>query len=747
MFTPTPNRTMPSKLSLIGLVAVLLGTSFTTTNADFFPVTLVDLFILAVTAVTAIYLLGHETLVWFSKLEKWLLGCVLMLLAVVFSRYVAAWSAPYHAPGLKCFVFPAMLAKFECLTALDFSLNYGLRQNITHLTALSLFVVTFLGVRRGLFGKAWPTLLLPALLWGFYTGLSILGLVDDTLVGSNFFVGLTRKLSSSTAVVANPGWLWPLLGPAIALTLALTIRPSAVWARLGWVAVALMLIVAVFASGQRGGYLSMAALLICYITIAVISMLPYRRWRLMALPLLAGGGAYTFYWFFSGPYYRQVVYFLDMRLRKSIFSPSNSRLEMWQLGLEKFLEVPWVGTGYASWMHLHPKINLPTAHNFWVQTLVEHGVLVALPIFALLGYVIWVLTARRGLPTWQRAAGILLTISVIMTSLVQEFDHVTAIYYQIAVIAGILYGLATVGQQPHDAGSPRRGTWRRCLAVASAFCALLAVAGALKFSWGGYGFGPAPGGDLTRAFRPWGQITASAHRDGRLYSVANLNAIAKKSHAPYADGSKDGRPSDFATYAYSKNQVILANGPRQWGRTHRYTTDQFTFRRQMLHAFSLTQPFFQTNLGIFDQRDTYPWEGSGTQRRGERWCRGSCKILLKAREDCRRGPQQLTIDAPRPDIAQSGGLAVVIQTAIVVDNPADMLTPHWDHQPLTHQITLSFTSPQQQSVPLPHDKDEWGWIVALATDRTYQPSTTKQGDMRQLGIKLIDLTCVPASAE
>lgn len=99
---------------------------------------------------------------------------------------------------------------------------------------------------------------------------------------------------------------------------------------------------------------------------------------------------------------------------------AESRILLWKAGITMFRNYPILGVGLDNYQHLSPKyagfyagrdfeayqpgLKRPgfVAHNTWVQSLAEGGVVCSLPFFALYLFSFWYIwQARRTLPKWH----------------------------------------------------------------------------------------------------------------------------------------------------------------------------------------------------------------------------------------------------------------------------------------------------------------------------------------------------------
>lgn len=251
-----------------------------------------------------------------------------------------------------------------------------------------------------------------------------------------------------------------------------------------------------------------------------------------------------------------------------------------------------------------------------------------------------------------------------------------------------------------------------------------------QFSWGGNAvdvMATAPG--MERGFRPWGQIVVFPKSSKERYSVANLKGNQPKF---------GGEHSDYESYYSGGKSLMLENGFRFFGQSYIYDAEPYIRGKQKITAFYLSQPFYQTNMAIFNQQGLYHWESDLPSIRGQRWCGANCLFWLK--NVCPKRQTHLRLAAPRPDVSAEQMLQVAVRYR--VKNQPGSYADFEQPIAFTEKRLLRLANEEIQLVLNPPDGDEWGWQIELIADRVYVPSKhSASNDSRELSVKLLGVNC------
>lgn len=272
------------------------------------------------------------------------------------------------------------------------------------------------------------------------------------------FTPFVNRLSS---IVANPGWVWPYLAVGFAATLALSQKKGR--SKALYIALGCAIFAGIFLTQQRGG------LLLALSCTTALMVLPAARRFVSGRHLPKKVAFATFVGvlmvaslvglLLSEP--QLIVKFGN--LVGYGFQPTNlesGRFGMWAAAFKIFASAPLWGHGYASWLNVISEFNaanggihvFDTAHNFYVQLLVEMGLLFTLAHLALLA--LFAKEILLGQSSIGLSFACLFLVSLVVAGLVQEVDYIRPTFYLFAFGAGVALSL----KRPEYLRSEKRRT-------------------------------------------------------------------------------------------------------------------------------------------------------------------------------------------------------------------------------------------------------------------------------------------------
>ncbi|MEQ9552823.1 MAG: O-antigen ligase family protein [Coleofasciculus sp. G3-WIS-01] len=365
----------------------------------------------------------------------------------------AVWSV-FHTPNqawIPCRIVPGIATKLECLLQASITQHYGLRTFFMLLTAAMMGTLAFLIAR--IVRRGWQ-LLFGAVVFGpvLVTGVGFLCIgwgIEQVLPKS--LLHNAYGFERLTQIFGNPGWVWPYFAPGLAIALWATIAASTWASRLIGAGISTVLVLGVLATQQRGGLL----LCMVYVTICLCYCLACGLKR-RSLPILVLGGIVLavlgnilYSLINHQERLQEIAQSIGYNWRANPVSLDTARLDIWKAGWEIFKEAPIWGHGYASWFQVisdyGSKHNmtyvLDTAHNLFMQMLVELGLLHSLLVLSILSWI--AITVWQNYRLLPRAKLLLLLAlsSFFIPSLVQEIDYIRPVFYLHALFWGTLAGL------------------------------------------------------------------------------------------------------------------------------------------------------------------------------------------------------------------------------------------------------------------------------------------------------------------
>jgi O-antigen ligase len=616
----------------------------------------------------------------FRRSEGGFLG--LLWLTVLGITGYRAFLSLFHTPNqvwTPCQSLPGVALKLECFFQASISQNYGYRTFFMLLTAVMLGTLACLIARS--VHQGWK-LLLGAVVFGpllvtvigfFCISFGIEQALPTNLLHNDFGSGRL------TQIFGNPGWVWPYFAPGLAIVLWATVVASTWVGRLLCTGISIVLILGILATQQRGG------LLLCFAYVVVGGFFCLTRGlKKRSFPMLTisgtmlavlGSGFYSV--FNNQKRLQEFAQSLGYNWKAKPLSVDPERIQIWQAAWKSFKEAPLYGHGYASWFQIiseygqkynKPDIVLDTAHNLFVQMLVELGLLHTGLVLSLLILIAFLAFQNSRFLPERRLILVLAAVSFVVPILVQEINYIRPTFYIHAIFWGTLVGLPFYESDRAQQHPPQKyypllrqelfsGKARFIPSIGFAFLAGVSLLGilfcSLNFSFGGYPFEAnltQPHTKILRWLGPSVTMASFATAEGKAYSVYDVTPLVKPMSV-HLDGEANG----LRMKVDREDELLLAleNGGRYW--SHRQNLSfapAYPDNTRWITA-QVSYPPQQSNLGIGWFRNMYPWETFAG--RAGRWCKQNCDFLAKS---CgQRDRLDFVVQAPRPDYNEAQPLS------------------------------------------------------------------------------------------
>jgi O-antigen ligase len=704
------------------------------------------------------------------KSEAIILSLVwLTVLAVTGPR---AFYSLFHTPGqvwTPCLSLPGLAPKLECFFQASIYQNYGFRTFFTLVAAAIQGTLAFLIARSVLHG------------WKFLFGVVVFGPLLVIIIGLFcIVVGIDQALPTSllynpwgserlTQIFSNPGWLWPYFAPGIAIVVWQTV---AVWAPVGRIfcgVISVVLILSVFSTQQRGGFL------LCIVCVAVSGLYCLTRGlKRRSFPILTIGGTVLavlgsgLYSLFSHPkFLQEFSQSVGYRWRPDFLSVDMSRLQMWHAAWEIFKQAPLFGHGYASWFQMvwnygqrHNMTDVyDTAHNLYVQLLAELGLLHTSLILSLLVLIAVTVFQNTRLLSEGRLLFLLALSSFFVPTLVQEINLIRPTFYIHAIFWGTLAGLPfhhhLTLQPTHLPKSDRVGQPSLfsekvrfissiSLAMLASACVLGVLFCYLNFSFGGYAFDAPlsqPNTKITRWLSPSVRLASFATAENKAYSVhevAPLYSVFPEETLPLNFYVKEAESFGVEVNARDQFFLTLENGGRYRPRMHQLSFEP-VFPDSRWLSLLVFYPAKQSNLGIAWSKDMYPWENFAG--RVGRWCQKDCVFLAKS---CGRHDRlDFAVNSFRPDHSETRPLPVKVSVYNLAQG-SELTSTLLKHLPKPiAQVQAQLKKPGEEQLIHVNGVPGTAWyLVQVSAESSFNPYYKGLSlDNRKLGVVIHEADC------
>lgn len=624
-----------SLLSYLFVILVLLVALFAPGNPDYtFPLSLeilvMGFFCLAVSFSPKNSQVDNK--VSFSKEQaSWIGLGVILIVFYLTPRLVVSFLEAKKSGLFQCEKAGDIINKLECVFHSPIVDYYGFR---TYLQVITSSIVTLLTYLLFSGEKRAKTAVKILAVW-------TLAFVVVSFVGQIFFgnriipswMGYSVYTKNMTAIISNPGWTWVYLSVGFASLVSLFLseyssKIKKILYAVGTIVVALGLL----ATQQRGA-------------LGLILFLPfsYMVWFFFGKKSSSKRESLLKIIFISIiPAILMALYLFPSALREiarsfgydfKAISFNSPRFEIWRASWDLFLEKPLLGHGYGSWFQAISSMrakypNVPvydTAHNFYVQFIVEHGL-----IFTLIHVFLLCLIVKKLFEKNESKLGKVFTFGILsslfVVTLLQEFDYIRPTHYLYGMAFGIMFAF-----RKGDSNNSRlirldQQKFKLSFRLLGASAVLAGMYLLILFPIGVFPY--EKGAPFSRWVGPSAKISAgSSLKAHKAYSII---PIGRKYSKYYQITSLD-----LSTLSLTKNEpkpfgkyIELNNGSKFLPTQHWFTTNRFVKQDARKIAFTAVYPPLQSNLSTTNIKGLYDWESDGIN--SGRWCNGNCVFTSKS---------------------------------------------------------------------------------------------------------------------
>ena len=682
--------------------------------------------------------------------REFFLGTILLfLIAILFLRYLWDLKQPGGEFATACFLMPGYFQKLECLLQLPFSVHYGLRQILFHVTALAVFMGAASLSRMSQNLRPWVILALcaPALVIAVSVLIPIYYDRHFSLVGYNFIFNSWWGYSRGKGIVANPSWLWPWLAPAISIALGGLFAKK--WSiRILSIPIVVLCVWAALSVLQRGAYLLMGVLMFAVLLIFFISLL--RRYSSLSVlkntGLIVISAILLLFVIVQNAEYLITSYgtLTHTSIRHNPVSSGAGRLKMWSSAWKESQKHLITGSGYGTWLREAKKMRgvpaYDTAHNLWVQMFFELGVLhsslIILTILLIGGNTLCY--KNRDAPSLQ-AGAIFLSLSLLTVTLVQEIDYILPIYMQFALFAGMCFdGVSYDEKLDYPAPSSKTAYFILALGV---FSFGFFIFYAKSISWGGSSYEPVHNSisKFNRWYRPKGAIAATQDRQQMKYTLylGGSQKMGMDAFAPF--GVK------FPDIFVGQNALYLRNGSKWNPNQYLYEYTSQRENPQRLVSFSLYQPPTQSNTVLLAEQKTFPWEFNILTEehsiKAGKWCKQSCQIILYG-AGLGNKDTGVTLAIPVSGLNKENEVSITVKLQPLQIEEKYFLNHKYRLSEITSPTrseTFTFNDPTQVHTLHVNWESSSVWQLDFQADHSVVPGkySPKVKDYRELGVFII----------
>jgi O-antigen ligase len=672
----------------------------------------------------------------------------------------------FHTPGqvwTPCWSLPGLAVKLECFFQASVFQNYGYRIFFSLSTAVIHGTLAFLISRRVLQG------------WKFLQAAVVFGplLVTGVGVFCKLF-GIEQALPNNllynefgsqrlTQIFSNPGWVWPYFAPGLAIVLWATVAAPTWRERILFGLMSGVLLLGALTTHQRG------ALLLCFVYVIASSVyclvrgLKKRIFPVLMLSgtLLAivGSGLYSL--FNNQKLLQQFAQLIGYDWNSKPLILDMPRLEMWQAAWEIFREAPLFGHGYASWFQViweygqrhNMKQTYDTAHNLFVQMLVELGLVHTLLVLSLLVLIALTVFQNTRCLSEGRLLFLLAVSSFIVPTLVQEINFIRPTFYIHAIFWGTLAGLPfhqtyslEYSQPPKPDRVQQHEHFSRSVqflpTIGFALLTGVAILGilfcSLNFSFGGYPFDARlsqPNTKIIRWLAPSVAFASFATVEQKAYSIYNAMPFER----PMTLHLNGGMKGFSVTVDEDELYLALENGFRYWPRRHHLSFEPVYPDAGRWLSASIAYPAVQSNLGIGWSQQMYPWET--VAGRAGRWCQKNCVFLAKS---CGRSDRlDFALQSFRPDHSETKPLPVQVSVYSLAEGSEFSVAALKTMPKPIAQMRVKLKQPGEEKLIRVKGVSGTAWyLVRVKASSVFNPySQGLSQDNRNLGVVIQEVDC------
>ncbi|MFK7874081.1 MAG: O-antigen ligase family protein [Oligoflexales bacterium] len=310
----------------------------------------------------------------------------------------------------------------------------------------------------------------------------------------------------------------------------------------------------------------------------------------------------------------------------------EARFTLWLSAFQMLFEYPFQGIGYANWfnsiqdyLHTHPDLSFsalakPTAHNLFVQNLVELGLFQFLIIYAYIYLIFKHQVFNKKNPAKIKNLALLLLATIITANIFQNMTYIRPIMFNYAIAIGFLLGLSS--EKPKKTDIHINKLTIKALSV-------LFLSFGLWFSQtislGIYAFEKDEYQNLRRWLSPTSTLKISNHQTTKMYQEYTITPIMKD--------TAEIKTSSFHGFLPLSDQKIIfpfdlhqnfISQPQKI-----FFTKYIQENTRRLSSW-LTYTGEATNLAVFSNEKLGSWEKNHTNQRLWRWCENNCSFIAKS---------------------------------------------------------------------------------------------------------------------
>jgi hypothetical protein len=403
----------------------------------------------------------------------------------------------------------------------------------------------------------------------------------------------------------------------------------------------------------------------------------------------------------------------------------SSRLIMWKAAFNAMDGFWLFGHGYGSWFQdftikaREAQIEAyDTAHNFFVQTVFELGLLHLLAILSIAG----LLAGKVLIESWKKGDGQVIVVTHalglwLLAITVQEIDFVRSVFYFNAMAAGWLLAQSLdTGEEIEQRAKPNRAA--RVLGYSVSICLMFfSVFFLSKISIGGYQFEANALNQYqhkVRWLRPTGTLGSFHPSLASDIDTYDLHPILASVSESILIKRLDGAWMKVPLLHSSSFETFLPVPHQRWYQPpFFYKANDHILDESRFLSLMIAWPPIPTTLPFLAASGFFPWERSPIDGTHIRWCGSKCSAQFLP---CSQTGEKriLSLMAARPDISLENPLTVIVENS--KDNLS--LTFHESNQSLEVAIT-DFT------------------IYTMHVNRTY----ATPGDAREKGVLFTRSQC------
>lgn len=677
-------------------------------------------------------------LIWFN-----------VLFLIGFRAFWSIYNTPNQA-WIPCKLAPGITTKVECFLQAAIIQHYGLRTFFMLITATILGSLAFLIARK--IRGGWQIVLNLIVLSSFIvtaTGLicTILGVeqVLPTTLMASVYSGM--DVYRMTQIFGNPGWVWPYIGPGLAIAFWLILASSHWLKKSLYLFISLLIVIGILATQQRGGLLLCLVYCVTILIYILINQIKQKRWlSLFFISFLTTiFVSYIFGQFKKLTYNTEIV---NSRLLNNSLFFDKERFQIWSIAFDFIKRKPLLGHGYASWFQLALQGGqenaefaasgnlLDTAHNTIIQMLAEIGIIHTAFILLLLSCIFYLVSQKIKFITAGNLLLLLASTSFFLPIFVQEIDYIRPTFYIHAIFWGTLVGISNSNHKNYDFLHLEERVF--LIHKIIIFLLVSAIAGIIfcliNFSFGAFAFEAhlsQPSPVLLRWLNPNTSLVSFKTPENKYYSIYSTNLIQKPMMIQWREGN---RPFSITSEDNTEFSIITQNGSTLLPRRQNFKFSESVANGTRWISSQIAYPPLQSNLSIPWSKNMYWWEI--IEGKLGRWCGQDCWFIAQS---CGvRDRVNFSISAPRPDLTSNNPLSFDL-AVYNLSQGSQFSSQTLENLPSSlTQEQYQLTQPEEtQQHSIEGKPDTAFYLVHVETQSTFTPAS---GD-RSLGVFVQEPDC------